>query len=106
MSAQNISGLADIVRQARVALAGVPAVADDMKNTVASVINKVKQVQELVGELKSAESELDAVLSNAGNGAPPLETTTVSAPIIPTPLPPPPVPVDDTGTVIRPTLSV
>lgn len=107
MSAQNISGLADVIRQARIALAGVPAVADDMKNTTASVLSKVKQVQELVGELKSAETELDAVLSNTGNGAPPLETTTVSAPVTPPPslVEPPDVIHDDTGAVVRPVLS-
>lgn len=110
MSAQNITGLADVIRQAKAALAGVPAVADDMKNTTASVLAKVKQVQALVGELKSAEAELDGVLAQGSNGGPPLETTIDSAPAIPAPSPLPTVALvdavhDDTGTVIRPILS-
>lgn len=107
MSAQNISGLADVIRQAREALAGVPAVAEDMKNTTARVLGKVKQVQALVGELKSAETELDGVLSNTGNGAPPLETSTASAQIIPASLPAEPADGihDDTGAVVRQNLS-
>lgn len=108
MSAQNITGLADVIRQARSALAGVPSVADDMKATTASVLSKVKQVQALVGELKSAEAELDSVLANNGNGAPPLETSTDSAPVIPKPSPVEPTVSliqDDTGALIRPTLS-
>lgn len=79
MSAQNITGLADVIRQAKAALAGVPAVADDMKNTTASVLSKVKQVQALVGELKSAEAELDGVLQSGANGGPPLETSQESS---------------------------
>ena len=111
MSAQNITGLADVIRQAKSALAGVPAVADAMKSTTASVLSKVQQVQALVGELKSAEAELAGVLEQGANGGPPLETTTVSAPAIPTPSPIDQQPTvnaihDDTGAVERPKLSV
>lgn len=75
MSAQNISGLADVIRQAKSALAGIPSVAADVKNTTASVLSKVKQVQALVGDLKSAEAELDGVLQSGANGGPPLEAS-------------------------------
>jgi outer membrane protein TolC len=105
MSAQSITGLADVIRQARVALAGVPAVAEDIKTTTASVLAKVKQVQALTDELKSAEAELTAVIGNTSNGAPPLETTTDSAPAIPTPSPADVI-HDDTGTVERLKLSI
>lgn len=106
MSAQNITGLADVIRQAKSALAGVPAVADAMKSTTASVLSKVQQVQALVGELKSAEAELAGVLEQSANGGPPLETSTISAPVTQTPLPDKPAVVDDTGTLVRPTLSI
>ena len=117
MSAQSITGLADVIRQARTALAGVPAVADAMKTTTASVLSKVEQVQALVGELKSAEAELAGVLSQGGNGAPPLEIITDSAPAIQTFFPGPIIQVpspqpsvdaihDDTGAVARLKLSI
>lgn len=106
MSAQNITGLADVIRQAKSALAGVPAVADAMKSTTASVLSKVQQVQALVGELKSAEAELAGVLEQSANGGPPLEITAGSAPVIPTPLPTVDAIHDDTGAIVRPGLSV
>ena len=62
------------------ALAGVPAVADELKNTATSVLSKVHQVQDLTSELQAAEKQLDGAIDQLSNGGPPLESTTPSAP--------------------------
>ncbi|MCK1367627.1 hypothetical protein [Bradyrhizobium sp. 62] len=106
MSSSHITGLADIVRQTRSVLADLPAVADEMKSTAAEVMANVAQVKSLTDELKSANVELKGAIGQLGNGAPPLETTTDSAPVIPAPLPTVDAIHDDTGALSRPTLSV
>lgn len=106
MSAQSISGLADVIKQARTALAGVPAVAEDIKATTSSVLAKVKKVQDLTGELKAADAELDAAIGQLSNGGPPLETTTTSAPATPAPSLAADVVQDDTGAIDRAKLSI
>lgn len=109
MSSSHITGLADIVRQTRSVLADLPAVADEMKSTATEVMANVEVVKSLTGELKSANTELKAAIGQLGNGGPPLETSTVSAPVIPAPspvaTPVPDIPNNDTGSVIRPKLS-
>lgn len=103
MSIANVTGLADMVRQTRSILADLPAIVDDMKTTATDVMANVGTVKALTVELKSANVELKAAIGAMSNGAPPLETTTTSAPVIP--LSSADVVHDDTGTVIRPTLS-
>lgn len=95
MSAQSISGLADVIKEARLALAGVPAVADELKATASSVLAKVKRVQDLTAELKDADIQLDAAIGQLSNGAPPLESSAPSAP----PIPPSSVTLNEAGVI-------
>lgn len=88
MSVQHVTGLADIVRQTRVALASASVAAGDMQTTATSVMTKVNQVQALTTELKAAEAELTAAIGQLSNGGPPLETTTPSSATVQTSLPP------------------
>lgn len=108
MSVANVTGLADTVRQTRSILADLPSIVDDMKTTAADVMANVGTVKALTNELKNANVELKAAIGAMSNGAPPLETTTISAPAIPQPSPVadnPDAVHDDTGAVIRPVLS-
>lgn len=110
MSVQNVKGLADIVRQTKASLAAASSAAGEMQSTANSVTSKVAQINELTNELKQADAELGAAIGQLSNGGPPLDSTTDSAPITQTPLPAAQpisnVATDDTGTVIRPILSI
>lgn len=106
MSVQNIKGLADIVRQTKASLAEAANAAGDMQATAASVTSKVSQIKDMTDELRAADAELGAAIGLMSNGAPPLETTTISDAPTPTPLPPAPTVVPTPSPLQQPPASL
>lgn len=99
MSVGHVTGLADIVKATKAALAQASSAALEMQTTAASVTDKVNQVVALNAELKAADAELGAAIGTMTNGAPPgpLPDTAPVAPPIPTSLQPAPQPQAQAG---------
>lgn len=73
MSVQ-VQALADVVRNAKAAIATAGDSAVRLKGSAERVVQRVAEVEAMVGELNAAEVELAAALGSTSNGGPPLET--------------------------------
>jgi hypothetical protein len=81
MSVQ-VSALADVVRNAKAAIATASDSAARLKGSADRVVQRVAEVEAMVGELNAAESELAKALGSTSNGGPPLSDTPSSSPAV------------------------
>lgn len=72
MSTQ-VSALADVVRNAKAAIATASDSALRLKGSADRVVLRVAEVEAMVGELNAAEKELAEALGSTSNGGPPLD---------------------------------
>lgn len=73
MSVQ-VQALADVVRNAKAAIATAGDSALRLKGSAQRVVQRVAEVEAMVGELNAAEVELADALGSTSNGGPPLDT--------------------------------
>lgn len=79
MSVQ-VSALADMVRNAKRAIATASDASARLNGSAQRVVQRVAEVEAMVNELNAAEVELAEALGATSNGGPPLDDTPASSP--------------------------
>jgi hypothetical protein len=79
MSVQ-VSALADMVRNAKKAIATASDASTRLNGSAQRVVQRVAEVEAMVNELNAAESELAIALGSTSNGGPPLDSGATTSP--------------------------
>jgi len=70
-----VKGLADIVRQAKEAVALASSAGPKLRDSAQRVVDKVSQVNDMIKQLDAADADLGAAIGAMSNGGPPLTDT-------------------------------